>query len=91
MMRLFGCRTAFEIRNEGSDRLDVWVEPWCHPYTVPRRSTLKLSYRASGGAPLYTEHRPDLLVVWTNSAHAPTAELDGRRVEPEFGGPPVQP
>ena len=82
--------TAFEIRNEATDRLEIWVEPWCHPYFVPRGSMLKLIY-AAGPDPLSTELTPERLVVWPNSECEPDAELDGRRVSPQFDGPAGNP
>jgi hypothetical protein len=75
----------YEIRNDFCDELEVWIEPWCHPYRVPRGSVLKLSYNALPGVALHTEQMPDRLVVYTNSAYAPAAELDGRPVVPDFG------
>jgi hypothetical protein len=73
---------AFEIRNDMSDVLEVWIEPWCHPYYVPRGSTLGLSYKAEGT--LLTEHTAERLVVWLNSKYEPDAVLGGRRVLPDF-------
>jgi hypothetical protein len=74
----------YEIRNEISESLEIWVEPWCHPYFVPRGSTLRLIYVASAEWPILTELTPERLVVWTNSKYEPTAELDGKAVSPDF-------
>ena len=74
---------AYEIRNELAEPLEVWVEPWCHPYRVPPGSTLKLTWQP-GADPLHTELTPERLVVWPNSDREPDAELDGRRVAPDF-------
>ena len=74
---------AYEIRNELADTLEVWVEPWCHSYKVPPGATLKLTYVA-GSDPLHTELNPELLAVWPNSDREPDAELDGRRIAPDF-------
>ena len=76
--------SAYEIRNEISESLEIWVEPWCHPYFVPRGSVLRLSYVASAEWPIQTVVTPERLVVWTNSNYAPTAELDGKAVSPDF-------
>lgn len=75
---------AYEIRNQVSEELEVWVEPWCHPYRVPRGSVLRLSYAASAEYPLHTEVTPGGIVVWTNSEREPAAELDGMAVAPDF-------
>jgi len=40
-------KVAYEIQNRSSEQLEVWVEPWCHPYSVPRDSVLRLSYVAT--------------------------------------------
>jgi hypothetical protein len=78
-------RAAFEIKNEIWDSLEVWVEPSCHSYPVPRGSTLNLLYTATGECPLSTEMTAERLVVWTNSDFEPMAELDGRSVRPNVG------
>ena len=75
---------AFEIRNNASDSLCVWVEPWCHPYYLPRGACLKLSYDQRFEHPPQIEVTPETLVVWSNSKQAPSAELDGNPVEPDF-------
>jgi hypothetical protein len=79
-----GMNAAFEIRNLLSEELHVWIEPWCHPYRVPKGSILRLSYAASTEHPLHTEVTPDGIVVYTNSDHEPAAEVDGRAVAPDF-------
>lgn len=80
-----GVEHVYEIRNDVADELEVWIEPWCHPYRIPRGAVLKLVYAAAEGAPLYTEALPERLVVYTNSAYAPDAELNGQPVAPDFG------
>ena len=76
-------KAAYHIQNRSCDLLEVWVEPWCHPYRVPRDSVLRLSYVATRHA-LVTEFTPDGIAVWTNSRDEPSAELDGVAIAPDF-------
>ena len=83
-MRRWAMRLIHAVRNEQADELDVWVEPWCHPYRVPRRSVLVFHYEAKSeeAGRVDTQLTPESLVIWFSSAYAPTAELDGKPVEP---------
>lgn len=78
-------KVEHRIRNEISDRLEVWVEPWCHPYKVRRGSVLTLRFKPDRRcAGLEMELNCERLVVWPDSDHAPEAEIDGRKVEPDW-------
>ena len=86
-MRRWAMRLIHSVKNEQEDELDVWVEPWCHPYLVPRGSVLVFHYEAKSeeSGRVDTVLTPESLVIWFSSAYAPTAELDGKPVEPAWG------
>jgi len=76
----------YAVRNGHTDELEVWVEPWCHLYKVPRGSVLTFLYDAASEeeARVDTEPTPERLVVWFSTKFDPKAELDGNPVQPSW-------
>ena len=74
------------VKNERADELQVWVEPWCHPYKVPPGSVLVFYYEAASeeAARVDTVLTPELHVLYFNTDYHPRAELDGEHVEPAW-------
>ncbi|TFI56920.1 hypothetical protein E2493_17800 [Sphingomonas parva] len=79
-------RLTHVIRNQQSDTLEAWVEPWCHPYRVASGSELVLRYeaRSESDARIDAELTPERLVLWFGADHAPAAERDGIPAKPDW-------
>lgn len=79
-------RLIHSVKNEQADELWVMIEPWCHPYRVPRGSVLVFHYDAKSedDGRVDTELTSECLVIWFSSDDVPTAELDGKHVEPAW-------
>jgi hypothetical protein len=79
-------RLMHSVKNEQADELWITVEPWAYPYRVPRGSVLVFHYEAKAeeDGRVDTELTPDCLVIWFGSVYAPTAELDGKPIEPAW-------
>ena len=77
-------KRTYLVVNERPGELDVWLEPWCHPYRVPDGSTLTFRYEASEGQGFQVETVATGvgLTVWLDSDYEPDVELDGSSVEP---------
>lgn len=75
---------TYTVQNELADELNVWIEPFCHPYRVPQGSklTLRCEATAERGGLLEMETNEQGLTFWFNTEYEPDAELDGTPVLP---------
>ena len=79
-------KRTYMIRNERPEVLDVWHEPWCHPYQVPSGSTLVFHYDASERQRYMVETAvtKEGITIWLDTDHVPDVTLDDLPVEPSW-------
>ena len=72
------------VQNENAAGLGIWIEPWCHPYRVPKGSRLTLIYDVSGerSGLVEMEANTEGLTYWFDTDYAPDALLDGEPILP---------
>ena len=79
-------KRTYIIHNERLEVLDVWHEPWCHPYRVPSGSKLEFQYDASERQRYLVETivTKEGITIWLDTDTEPEVVLDGVPVEPSW-------